>query len=87
MSPPRHGETEAYRVALWATLEDHDADPVVRALATRVLSRLDRETLEPKLRVVLDTVRDPEQVKRIRVAALPESEPLVAAIEKWKRRA
>ncbi len=87
VSPPRHGETESYRVALWSTLEDHDADPIVRALATRVLSRLDRASVEPKLRVVLETVRDKQHVAHLRAAVAPESEPLAAAIEEWKRRA
>lgn len=87
VSPPRHGEAEAYRVALWSTLEDPDADPIVRALATRVLSRLDRASVEPRLRVVLETVRDKRHTAHLRAAVEPESEPLAAAIEKWKRRA
>ena len=87
VSPPRHGEVEGYRVLLWATAENHDADPVVRALAARVLSRVDRAALEPKLRVVLETVRDPIHAARFRAAVEPEPEALVQSIEEWKRNA
>ena len=84
-SPPRHGEAIAFREALWAVVEDHDADQDLRELAARMLSRLDPDAAPDRIRVVATALRDPERANRLRIALEADAEPLVKSLEERAR--
>lgn len=85
VAAPRHGEGESIPPMLWAAVEDHDADEVERALAARILSRIDPDGAPPKIRVVADRVRVESTAKRMRVAI--DADPVSFAESLRKARA
>src|SRR5262249_44890979 len=71
---------ESYRGApmseadLWAALEDHDADPTIRAASARVLARVATEEAIPRIESVFGAVRDTVAEKKMRLAIEPDLE-------------
>ncbi len=57
---------------LWAALEDHDAEPELRAACARVLSRVAKASELARIDAVVATVRDDDARTRIRVALEPD---------------
>jgi hypothetical protein len=86
VSPPRYGESVTYSQALWQAVEDHDCEETLRALAARMLAKLDPEAAPPKLRVIAEAIRIPHQASRIRIALEPEVEPLAKSIAPSSKR-
>jgi hypothetical protein len=79
-SPPRYGESVTHAQALWQAVEDHDCEENLRVLAARMLAKLDPDAAPPKLRVIAEAIRIPQQASRIRTALQPEVEPLAKSI-------
>ena len=84
-SPPRHGEAIAFREALWAVVEDHDADQDLREIAARMLSRLEPVAAAERIHELANSTRDPSRADRLRVALEPDAEPLVKSLEERAR--
>ncbi len=66
---------------LWATLEDHDAEPELRAACARVLSRVTKASDLARIDAVVAAVRDDDAKLRIRVALEPDMDRAVAELE------
>jgi hypothetical protein len=79
-SPPRYGESVDIKHALWQAVEDHDCDETLRALAARMLAKLDPENAPPRILRVADAIRIPRQASRIRVALETEAEKVAQSI-------
>jgi hypothetical protein len=71
---------------LWAALEDHDADPALRAACARVLSRVTKPSALVRIDAVVAAVRDDEAKTRIRVALEPDLDRAVADLEELDAR-
>ena len=66
---------------LWAALENHDAEPEVRAAAARVLAQA-RPASRPRIAAVAASARDRRTERRIRFALLADPEEAERALEK-----
>jgi hypothetical protein len=59
---------------LWAALENHDADPEVRAASARVLSAVAAPVAMARIESIFASVRDDLALKKMRVAVEPDLE-------------
>jgi hypothetical protein len=66
---------------LWAALENHDADPTVRAASARVLRRVASAPALVRIESALGSIRDEIDEKRMRVAIEPDLEWACATLE------
>jgi hypothetical protein len=80
--------TDAYRGApvstadLWAALQNHDADPSVRAASARVLVRVAPAEAPARVASVLAAVRDDVAREKMRIAAEPDLEQACDELER-----
>ncbi len=81
--PSYRGATIA-EAELWAALENHDADPDVRAASARVLSRVAPASALARIDAVVATVRDEGAKRRIRVALDPDLERATQELEEME---
>ncbi len=66
---------------LWAALEDHDAEPALRAACARVLSRVSRPGERARIDAIVSCIRDDDAKTRIRVALDPDLDRAVRELE------
>jgi hypothetical protein len=71
---------------LWTALEDHDAEPELRAACARILSRVTAASELARIDAVVAAVRDDDAKVRIRVALEPDLDRAVAELEELDAR-